>query len=644
MVFLLLPTAAGCSFIAGGRRRKEIRTHLKTQGPAMLRVALVFLAVFSFFLLIRAFNPAIFWGEKPMDFSFFNAFLRAGHWPPGEPWMAGEALHYYYFGEILSVFQTLLIGIDSGVGYNLVCATIPALSAALLASLGMVFSRRKRTGDFLIFPLLVLLVGNLAWPWLLDLARAHRWFDLWWATSRVIPGYAIDEYPLWTAIFSDLHAHFIAGPLFLGLLAWAWILMSSRKVLIPILACGLMAGVLAATNPWEIPMAAAYLLMGALLVAPNISQALMRFCAAGVIGVLAALPFLRELIEWLQRGAGGGPLFGLNVQDFAPWLAELRHFGLFILPLAAVALIRPIRQLPTTLVFSAVGVGIGMSFSSPAAALALGLGALFLGSLKWTKDLRQRLGWAIGGTALLGIAFAERFTLIDRMNTIFKIYNGVWLGLALALGILVLRSHGKRRQLLVWTAAPLLAVALINLPLGILQGWKEPRVSSPRPSLDGRAFLESHDPSDAFLVSCLRGLARSDDVVAEAAGPSYQNFTRIAMHTGLASVVGWKWHLRQRGQDPLRISARFDALYELYTGQSAARRRKILDRYGVDWIVCGDLERKHYKIRSDDPMEDIPGVSIMAREGQSVLYQVEPGPSGRVEEVPGATTASVLQQ
>ena len=92
--------------------------------------------------------------------------------------------------------------------------------------------------------------------------------------------------------------------------------------------------------------------------------------------------------------------------------------------------------------------------------------------------------------ALLGmfaIAACERFTLIDRMNTIFKIYNGVWLVLAMALAILLLRGRGWQRRVLLAAWLPLQAASLVNLPLGIAQGWIQPRISSPTPSLDGQA-------------------------------------------------------------------------------------------------------------------------------------------------------------
>ena len=55
---------------------------------------LLFWGVFLFFLAVRAFNPEVFWGEKPMDFSFLNALTRATTLPPPEPWFSGSTLHY----------------------------------------------------------------------------------------------------------------------------------------------------------------------------------------------------------------------------------------------------------------------------------------------------------------------------------------------------------------------------------------------------------------------------------------------------------------------------------------------------------------------------------------------------------------------
>ena len=59
----------------------------------------VFWGAFALFLGLRLLNPEIFWGEKPMDFSFLNTLYRTETLPPPEPWFAGSPLMYTYFGH-----------------------------------------------------------------------------------------------------------------------------------------------------------------------------------------------------------------------------------------------------------------------------------------------------------------------------------------------------------------------------------------------------------------------------------------------------------------------------------------------------------------------------------------------------------------
>ena len=172
--------------------------------------------------------------------------------------------------------------------------------------------------------MLVLLTGNLAWPRLLDLARGGRWFDLWWATSRVIPGFAIDEYPLWTALFADLHGHLIALPVLLATLLWGWLTVTLRghRWMVAAALCAVSAAVLVATNPWDIFVVAATLAVGTLAAAWRPVQGMLRLAAAGAASVLAALPYVVELLAGIGAGAGGRGLF-LTDADFAPAWAVL---------------------------------------------------------------------------------------------------------------------------------------------------------------------------------------------------------------------------------------------------------------------------------------------------------------------------------
>ena len=63
-----------------------------------LPVESVFLGLTLFFGIIRLCNPEIFWGEKPMDSTFLNFFVRNNELPPQDPWAVGSPMSYYYLG------------------------------------------------------------------------------------------------------------------------------------------------------------------------------------------------------------------------------------------------------------------------------------------------------------------------------------------------------------------------------------------------------------------------------------------------------------------------------------------------------------------------------------------------------------------
>ncbi len=626
-VLLVLCGAAGAA-----ARGRPVRGVLRRRRRGLAWVAGTVLGVFLLFLAVRASNPAVWWGEKPMDLTFLEAFLHAGTWPPGEPWMAGMPLHYYYLGDALGAALLLASGVGAAVGYNLLAALLPALAAGVLAGLGLALARRRGPLAAVAGPAIVLLSGNLAWPFLLGLLREGRWFDAWWATSRVIPGFAIDEYPLWTALFADLHAHFLALPVLAAALGWGWLALrpGQRRPLFPALVTGVLAGALVATNPWDVPVMTAALATGLLATRRRGLRFTALVAAAGVAAVVAA-PFLVELAAWLRAGAGGAGIL-LNRGEHAPAWAVLEHMGQFLVPLGVAALAVLGRRAWLGAVAAAAAAGAGAALGSGAAAAGLGSMALLAAAATVVRGHRLRLAFLLGALGSAVIAACELVTVMDRMNTLFKFYGGAWLLLGGGLVLLLLASAGRvgRAAWLAW--APLGAVAALALPLGVAQGVLQPRTASPRPALDGEAYLERHDPSTAWLAGTLAAAARPGDVVAEAAGPSYQEYTRIAMHTGLPTVVGWEWHLRQRGQPAEEIAARERDLETLYRPGDPAARRAVLDRYRVRWVVVGSLERERYGIAGDDPFEDVPGVVPFCGHGQDRVWRVVggcPEPGGR---------------
>jgi YYY domain-containing protein len=270
---ILLALGALCLVAAAvvWRRRAAFLADLRARWELLLFTEALFTAGYVFFLGIRMANPDLwhpnFGGEKPMDFAYLNAVLKSTYFPPYDPWFAGGYINYYYFGQVLVATLIKLTGTVPAVAYNLAVALFFAL--LLSGSFSFVFNwllatARKpaddggsgpspsrvawATGGGLVTALLVCILGNLdglvqlvenlgkastvtlnsAIPGVAGLARAAAGliavviggmplasFDFWRST-RVIgpedPG-PITEFPYFTFLYGDLHAHLLALPL-----------------------------------------------------------------------------------------------------------------------------------------------------------------------------------------------------------------------------------------------------------------------------------------------------------------------------------------------------------------------------------------------------------------------------------------------
>jgi uncharacterized membrane protein len=251
------------------------------------------------------------------------------------------------------------------------------------------------------------------------------------------------------------------------------------------------------------------------------------------------------------------------------------------------------------------------------------------------------------------------------MNTVFKLYLEAWLLLALGLtgGLaLVWRTWPSIRPLarglggLVLVAGLIasLAYPLFVTPDRLRQRFDVP----PGPTLDGLAFMRTGrlqtSGSDAFhfsqalsfdedlaLVNWMQTNLRGAPVVVEAMiGPYRGNGSRITNATGFPTVLGWDNHEGQQ-RWPEQIGPRGRAVRAFYTSGSPAEVLALVERYDVDYIVIGQLERLtilhkgHLGAREDqEPYASSAGLATLQllaergmlteafRQGETVLYQV----------------------
>lgn len=272
------------AFAAYGSR-DELRTFWHARRRAILSAEAIFLGFFLLGLLLRWFNPDLWHpargGEKPMDFAFLNAVLRAPAFPPADPWHAGGYINYYYFGFVLVGALIQLTAVAPSIGYNLAVATVMALTA--LAAWGVIFnllarrdagepdqpSERRALVAAGLTPALMLLLGNMAQPlfylsgYAADQGNRPEW--AFWDATRIVNG-TVNEFPFFTFLFADLHAHMIVMPLSLALLGLAVAVTRGTHIpheqhditalwrIIPVLGLmGLLAGAIRATNTWDYP-------------------------------------------------------------------------------------------------------------------------------------------------------------------------------------------------------------------------------------------------------------------------------------------------------------------------------------------------------------------------------------------------------
>jgi YYY domain-containing protein len=636
----LLRTVAALAMVAGAavawRHRVAMSRFVEDSWRVLLAVEAIFLGTFVLFLLLRSLNPAIFWGEKPMDFAILNAAMRAATMPPPDPWFAGLSLNYFYFGHALTAFFAELTGVPASVAFNLAIATL----GGLLAVAAFLFSHHLtgRIGGGFLGCAMVVFIGNLAGPRLL-LGQPSMSFDFnyFWSTSRVVQG-TINEFPFWNLVFADLHAHVLSMPvevalLYLGAL---WIAPPSTDARSsPLILAGLIAwlgGTVAVISSWSTPTVMAVQL-GVLVTLwiqhGGSARSLFRYLLYGVgMLVVAAVSFL----PFWSRYEPPVRQWGWVTGEFAPLADVLTIFGVFLIATLP-PLIQAIRRSTWSRTALTIALGAGIAvvtiglLRSPACAFFLAWGSV--AAVAWASAPRAAVRTAallVAAAAAIGAA-TEVVVVWDRMNTVFKYYLQMWLLLGCGAAVLVWSAWQTAKHR--WAVAvPLTAFATLGLftsVSGAIGYIRHPHAISPTPTLNGTAYLEGANPSELAAYQWINREIAGIPVVLEAHGDPYQAFSRVSMNTGLPTLLGWQYHLFQQGRSRDEIEARAGHVREIYETEDPVRLETLLEEYGIDFIFVGSLEQHAYGAgiverfaRSSlvEPVFKSGGVTIFARPGR----------------------------
>ena len=664
----------------------------------------LFLALLLLALYVIGFRPEAYGTEKFMDYAFLTSMARSTALPFEDPWFAGETVNYYYGGQYMAAFLMKLTNTSTGLSYNVMRALVTSLSFLLPFSL--VFQmmadklktrapkdrrRAKRfpwysgvlgglavafcgNGHYLVYgivrPVLARIRGEYASYWFPDSTR-YIGYD------PDLPDKTIHEFPAYSSILGDLHAHYVNLIFVITIVAvvYAWAQKRDRRqrsaaadgaagngaqlnrqspkrpgslpgfrpkvfclkgfcleVFCPeVLLIGLFTGVFRWTNAAD--FAIYYVVCGSLLFFVNLRAyrgQLLRFfavtagqaaCALGV-GFLAALPFtmtFQSFTQGIHLTHSHSPLYQLMILWELP-TAVLAAY-------AAELLLAHSPRRPGNA--PAEGEGdetdgtaperAGLPFPLPLpdlAALLFGLcaaGLVLLPELVYIKDI-----------------YGEQH---HRANTMFKLTYEAFILFAIMMAYVLLRAflprNGKhdRRAAAGKAAAAGAGLALLILTAGYtitgVGSWFGSVLNpADRIGSDASVFVAESFESDFGAIDYLNTEVAGRPAILEAPGDSYSDYERVSVATGLPTVAGWYVHewLWRNGHDLL--DARLTDIQTIYTSADTELVRLLLRKYNVEYVYIGRLEREKYPGLQEAHLRSI-GEAVYSDENGTCILKME---------------------
>lgn len=797
-------------------QRKELLHEWRTRRKEFLLIEGLFLAFFVVDLLVRLGNPDLWhaWkgGEKPMDFSYFNAILKSTTFPPYDPWFAGGYLNYYYYGFMVVGVLVKWLGIVPAIAYNLIIPTVFAMIALGAFSLGwnllknreskaensetgiengesriengesriengesrvesseLIIENREAKVDssipasrfsnlasrFSLFvsrfsslasrfsnlesrsssfsaplgvglasALATAVLGNLGmvrmifqgyqkvaapggaienagflkqWLWaiagFIDVLKGatlpYGLGDWYWIPSRAIPApndvEPITEFPAFTVLYGDPHAHLFAIPVALLVLAFAFSVVLSRGRWRGVFGtvAGFLLGGLAIGALYPINLSDIYTFLPVGIVAlgyvywryaGNIRIAwldkfpekarrwIMALCSIALITALSFLLY-QPYRQWYGQGYSK---IGMWSGTHTPFWSYITHWGLFLFlivswmvwetrdwmattPASALRKLRPYQGIIWTVVGLLLLIVMGLLILKASIAWFVLPLAAWAGVLLLRPDMTdtKRIVLFLTGTALVITLAVEVIVVkgdIGRMNTVFKFYLQAWVMFAVSAAAALGWLWGSQSKWLPawripWQAtlgALIASAALFPVMAGMAK--IEDRMTNLAPhTLDGMAFMgyATYDErwgtmdlsQDYLAIRWMQENVQGSPVIVEAnLKDLYRWGSRFTVYTGLPGVVGWEWHeQQQRALLPGSwVSDRIAEIEQFYTTTDVQQAVSFLQKYNVRYIIVGLQERGLYPGVGLNKFEAANGAlwKDVYRNGQTVIYEV----------------------
>lgn len=586
---------------------------------------LVFILFFLLWTYVAGFRPAAYGTEKFMDYGFMMAMMRSTTLPAKDLWYAGAKINYYYGGQYFAVFLTKLTGSKVELTYNLMRTFVATFAFVLPFSLVRQMSVDRLKGSLtgkkrclpavagIIAGISVSIAGNMHYvvyskiiPWLQKLQGKEA--DSYWfpdATRYIgynpdVPDKTIHEFPCYSFVLGDLHAHVVnvMFVLFLVGLLYAWmrsvrmreavIMKPDRKqfwkkqLLIPhILLAAVMIGMFRFTNFWDFIIY--FVVTGGVVLFTNIVQfdgKVKRILAVTavqaveiiVISYVVSLPFTLQF-DSMFKGVGIAQNHSMIHQLLILWGLPVVLTVLLIICIiweklrggANRSLYRLMKAISVPDLFAIV---MGLC----------AIGLIVIPELVYVRDIYEN------GNA--------------RANTMFKLTYQAYMLFGMTMGYGIFRMLIAARKK-VFKVVSVIGLVLLCWTFGYfgnsVYAWFgkvwEP---SEYKGLNAASFLENDFAEDVAGIKWLKKNVKGAPVVLEANGDSYSGYERVSAMTGLPTVLGWYVHEWLWRDDTADLNEKSADIESIYTSLDEEYVKELLEEYDVSYIFVGSKEREKY--------------------------------------------------
>lgn len=603
-----------------------------------MKVELAFLVVFLTACYVKSFNSEINGIEKFMDYGFMNIMDKTDYLPSEDMWFSGNKINYYYLGQFYATFLNKLSGIDVSYGYNYALVTLFSIAVVGVFTITYkLLSQIKTKNKSPIYPavgatistIAVNIAGNFHYtiygliiPLLSKIGLIVNNQTIgynFWDSTRFI-GYnpdtsdkTIHEFPMYSYIAGDLHAHVINIIFVITLLA---ILLShlinkqnekidkfsvKKSLNLEVLAIGAFIGIFKMTNYWDFPI---YTVVSALMFLfinlkiykrkkECIKATIAQTITIGLLPIVISAPFMMNFdkissaIKFVKYST---PLWQLAILWLLPTSIVIYYFLHTMSktikeqtnnskqPL----LINYIESLSVSDIFALI-----IGFSA--------IGLVIAPETVYVKDIYEMTQ--------------------PRANTMFKLTYQSFIMFGISMGYILAKLLYNKKGTINNIIGALFTSILLSTTLYSLNatnGWFGNVLDLSRHrTMNGEAFFETaSNPritteqvstlDEYEVIKWIRKNVGRSEVVLEEQGEDFEYSNPISTFTANPTVIGWQghewlWRSTNSSTDmPESVKERTQDVITIYTSNDRKQIEELIKKYNIAYIVIGINERIKY--------------------------------------------------